>query len=710
MSTFQWRHLAFWRAGQLAALLAAAIGVYAGVFSAGWIWDDDDYVYANPTLDQPDAVARIWTDPAASPQYYPLVFTVLWAEKQLWGLWPPGFHALNVLLHAGSSLAIWQLVRRLGIPGGFLAGLLFALHPVHVETVAWVTELKNTLSLFFALLSLHAYLSFLDGRGGITPTSAPPPDVSAAASTAAAETARAPLSGLGPRAWYAAAVLLYAGAVFSKTVTASLPAVILVITWWRTGTLTRRDLLPVVPLVLLGLPLGLQTAWLEREQVKAVGAEFELSLPERLQLAGRNVWFYLGKLVWPANLVFIYPRWRIDGGDIPGYTWAAAAAATLGGLAWLAARPAGSLSQGRRNRGPLAAALLFGGLLFPALGFINVYPFKFSYVADHFQYHASIAPLVLAAAGIATLSRWAVAFGRAGPAAVWAVTLGMLGLLAARTAAQVPVYHDRETLWRHTIKHNPKAVIGYVNLAEALVDRGQFREVPALLTAARRLAPDDLEADLIEAAVAFREGRYADAEAINRRALARPMVNVKAVSNLAVCLSAQERWSEAAETAGLAVRLLDDADTRLTLGIALAKLGRMDEAVEQLCTARVRGPRHPLVADRLGLLLLQLGRLDEAEAALRDAHALAPSAAGPLGNLGTLELLRGRPAAAVVHLQQAVGIDPADPVLWANLARGLADSGRRDAARAAAGRAIELEPTLADRLGSLGGESPNPPP
>jgi hypothetical protein len=234
MSTFQWRHLAFWQAGQLAVLLAAAIGVYAGVFSAGWIWDDDDYVYANPTLDQPDAVARIWTDPAASPQYYPLVFTVLWAEKQLWGLWPPGFHALNVLLHAGSSVAIWQLVRRLGIPGGFLAGLLFALHPVHVETVAWVTELKNTLSLLLALLSLHAYLSFLDGRGGITPTSAPLPDASAAAATAAAETAPGPLSGLGPWAWYAAAIMLYAGAVFSKTVTASLPAVILVITWWRT--------------------------------------------------------------------------------------------------------------------------------------------------------------------------------------------------------------------------------------------------------------------------------------------------------------------------------------------------------------------------------------------------------------------------------------------------------------------------------------------
>jgi Flp pilus assembly protein TadD len=689
--------------------LAASIGVYAGAFSAGWIWDDDDYVHANPTLDQPDAVARIWTDTAASPQYYPLVFTVLWAEKQLWGLWPPGFHALNVLLHAASSVAIWQLVRRLGIPGGFLAGLLFALHPVHVETVAWVTELKNTLSLFLALLSLHAYLSFLDGRGGITPTSAPLPDASAAASTAAAETAPAPLSALGPWAWYAAAVLLYAGAVFSKTVTASLPAVILVITWWRTGTLTRRDLLPVVPLVVLGLPLGLQTAWLEREQVKAVGAEFALSPSERLQLAGRNVWFYLGKLFWPAELVFIYPRWRIDGGDILGYTWAAAATATLGGLAWLAARPARDLSEGRRNRGPLAAALLFGGLLFPALGFINVYPFKFSYVADHFQYHASIAPLVLAAAGLATLARWALAFGRTGPATVWAIAIGMLGLLAARTAAQVPVYHDRETLWRHTIEHNPEAVIGYVNLAEVLVDRGEFREVPDLLAVARRLAPDDLEADLIEAAVAFREGRFADAEAINRRALTRPAVNVKAVSNLAVCLSAQERWAEAAETAGLAVRLLDDADTRLTLGIALAKLGRMDESLEQLRTARVRGPRHPLVADRLGLLLLQLGRLDEAEAALRDAQALAPAAAGPLGNLGTLELLRGRPAAAVVHLERAVDVDPADPVLWANLARGLADSGRSPEAEAAAAKAIALDPTLAGRLGPLGGESSTPP-
>jgi hypothetical protein len=237
---------------------------------------------------------------------------------------------------------------RLSVPGAYFAAAIFALHPVQVESVAWITEIKNTLSGVFYLGATIAWLRYRDKGGGTA---------------------------------YALAFLLFILALCSKTVTATLPAALLLIQWWRRGRLERlSDVLPLAPFFIFGVAAGLYTVWVERALIGAEGAAFDLTFIERLLVAGRALWFYAGKLVWPVNLLFIYPRWSVSQNEWRQYIYPAAALAVIV-VAW---------ALRKESRGPLAGVLYFAGTLFPALGFFNVYPFQFSFVADHFQYLASI--------------------------------------------------------------------------------------------------------------------------------------------------------------------------------------------------------------------------------------------------------------------------------------------------------------------------------
>ena len=266
-------------------------------------------------------------------------------------------------LHAAAAFLVMLIMRRLGLPGALLAALVFALHPVCVESVAWISEQKNTLSTVFYFSAALLYLHFDRTRRG---------------------------------SHYFLASALFVMALLTQTVTATLPAALLVVFWWQRGRLDwKRDVRPLLPWFALGAAAGLLTAWVERKFVGAEGTDFALTLVERFLVAGRAVWFYLGKLVWPANLMFFYPRWRVDSAEWWQYLYPLAALAALAGCAcWPAKR-----------RGPLAGALIFAGTLFPALGFFNAYPFIYSYVADHFQYIASLGIIVPVAAGLASAVR-----------------------------------------------------------------------------------------------------------------------------------------------------------------------------------------------------------------------------------------------------------------------------------------------------------------
>jgi len=409
-----------------ALLIVLTLAAYGPVIQAGFIWDDDLYVTENKTLRDLDGLEHIWFDRRANPQFYPLVHTVFWIEYHLWVLNPLGYHLVNVSLHAANAVLLLLVLRRLNVPGAFWAAGLFAVHPAIVESVAWVTELKNVLSAFFYLCSFWALMRFWPPE-----REKPQPD--------------------GRWRYYVLAFLLFAGALFSKTVACSFPAAFLLVRWWKQGRLTWRDAWVTVPFFALGLLLALNTASLEKDHVGASGKEWDFSLIDRVLIAGRALWFYVGTLVWPSKLTFIYPRWQIDAGTWWQYLFPLAAVGAIGAL-WALRR--------RLGRGPLTAALFFAGTLVPALGFFNVYPMRYSFVADHFQYLASVGLLALAGGAVELCrSRWAANLN---PSIAAACCL-LFAVLAFLTWRQVGVYKDLMTLWNDTLEKNPTCWVAYNN-------------------------------------------------------------------------------------------------------------------------------------------------------------------------------------------------------------------------------------------------------
>ncbi|MGD1086327.1 MAG: O-GlcNAc transferase, partial [Verrucomicrobiota bacterium] len=291
-------------------LLAAILLAYQPAWRAGFIWDDDKYVTANPLLTAPDGLRRIWFSLDAPSQYFPLTYTSFYLERALWGLRPAGYHCVNILLHAANALLVWRLLARLRVPGAWLAAALFALHPVQVESVAWITERKNVLMGFFFLLTLLAWTRFLDEK-----------------------TRR-------PWGFYALALVFYALALSAKTTACTLPAALLLVLWLQKMPVNWRRLGQIAPFVALGLGMGLVTVWWERYHQGTQGKLFAIAPWERVLIASRAVWFYAGKLLWPRNLTFSYPRWTIPASAPLACIWLLATA-VLGVAIWRARRWAG---------------------------------------------------------------------------------------------------------------------------------------------------------------------------------------------------------------------------------------------------------------------------------------------------------------------------------------------------------------------------------
>jgi tetratricopeptide (TPR) repeat protein len=422
---------------------------------------------------------------------------------------------------------------------------------VHVESVAWVTERKNVLSGVLYLLAAHAYFRFApldEGRPG-------------------------------RRGAYPLALLLFLLALLSKTVTATLPAAILLVVWWKRGAPRRRDWLAMAPLFLIGLAAGLHTAWIEREVLGAEGAEWALPFAARLLVAGKAFWFYLGKLLWPADLAFVYPRWEVEGAS-PAQFLVPAAALLLLLLLWAARR--------RTGRGPLTALLFFGGTLLPALGFVNVYPFRFSFVADHFQYLASIGPIALFASLAARLLPRLPPFRAP---VLRTASILLLLLLAVLTWRQCGIYHDLETLWRDTIEKNREAWMARVNLGQLLSSQGRTDEAIEQYEAALQIRP---EYD-------------------------------KAHNNLGLALEARGERKRAIHHYRMAIRINPRSASALSnLGLALLAEGETGEAIDRLREALTIRPAAPELHINLAVALARTGRVAEAERALREALRLDP--------------------------------------------------------------------------------------
>lgn len=621
-----------------AALLAAVLAVYWPSLGGEFLWDDAGHVTA-PELQSWSGLSRIWFEPGATQQYYPLLHSAFWLEHHLWGETAPGYRLVNVLWHVTSAWLLTVLLRRLAVPGALFAGFLFALHPVAVESVAWITEQKNTLSTVFYLLAALAWLRFEDDR---TPQR------------------------------YARASIWFLAALLTKSVTATLPAALLVLAWWRRGRVSwRDDVRPLLPWLAAGVGAGLVTVWFEQTGIGAQGGEFALGPVERGLLAGRLVWFYAGKLAWPANLAFFYPRWTIEAGAAWSYLFPAAALLLVGILAW----------RSRRQRGPLAAALLFGGTLFPALGFVNVYPFVFSYAADHFQYLASLGAFAAAAAGGTILARTVASqLTWLRPSAAAVVVLGVLGLLTWRQAGH---YVDNVTLYRATLERNPGSWVAHHNLATELAARGEHETALTHARRAQEAKPDSPEVLNTLANALVHAGQPEAALPFIVRAQQLQPKYALAENTHGLALIALGRRDEAIPRFERAISLQPNlAEAHFNLGLARAEQGQFAEATTAFARTIQLRPDHAGAELNWGLALAVLGRWPEARPHFERAVMIEPDSGALHQAYGRALLAASLPDDAIARFREALRLEPALPGLHHDLATALQQVGRSDEARA----------------------------
>jgi len=601
------------------AIFCLTLLAYLPALTGNFIWNDSDYVTA-PALRSLDGLDRIWTQPGATQQYYPLLHSAFWIQHRLWGDHPFGYHLVTVLLHAGSAVLFALVLQRLAVPGAWLAALLFALHPVHVESVAWITEQKNTVSLVFYLAAVLVYLRFDETRQ--------------------------------PRT-YVATLALFVLSLLCKTVTATLPAALLVVFWWKRGRLGwRREILPLLPWLALGAAAGLFSAWVEKRYIGAQGADFALPFLGRVLVAGHAIWFYAGKLVWPYHLNFVYPRWTVDTAAWQQWLYPLGVAG-LGAALW---------AIRRQSRAPLAVFLIFAGSLFPVLGFVNLFGACYSWVWDHWQYLPDLGPLALAAAGL--IYCWDHVSSRLhwiGPPLVAALVL----LLGALTWSHCAVFHDDQTLYRATIALNPGCWLAHNNLGTILVNTpGRLPEAIAEFEAALRINPDDPRThNNLGSALRRIPGRLPGAIAEFETALRSKPDLAEAHNNLGNALARiPGRLPEAIAEFEAALRVKPNyPEAHYNLGIILAGFpDRLPEAAKQFGAALRITPDDPEMHNSLGSVLERIpGHLPEAISEYEAALRISPDYPEAHYNLGiALVKTPGRRPEAIIQLQAALQLRP----------------------------------------------------
>ncbi|MFP4473075.1 MAG: tetratricopeptide repeat protein [Candidatus Omnitrophota bacterium] len=562
MNFAQWKKAVWRRDVLLGVLVFFATGlVYWKAVGAGYIWDDDYWVTGNPILRDPGGILKLWIPLKYLFQYYPVVLSTLWLEFQIWGANPMGYHIVNILLHAANAVLVWRILRYLKVPGAFWAGLIFAVHPIQVESVAWITEIKNVMSGFFYLLALRTYLSLYDFDRKVYCHE--------------------------PRR-FVLAVLFFVLALLSKTVTCSFPAAVLLIVWWKTGRIRKKDIKPLFPVFAAGFVLGLLTVWIEKHEIGAQGTDWHLSLLEHFLLAGRILWFYIGKIIWPQELLFFYSRWQISDQTWWQYLF------PLGFLLLLAVLYARRKSWGR---GPLTAVLFYALTLFPALGFFNVYPMRFSFVADHFQYLAGLGIIALLTVSIVYAAQTLCPKSfRYVPAAVM---LAIVALLGIKTSAQTEVYQNAWTLYSYVIEKNPQSWIAYNNRGSQYFDRGLYKLADQDFRRALSLKPDYADALNNRGLVFYKKGQEQQALKYFSAAIEAFPEFSSAITNRATVYRELGDYQKALEEFNRSIEINPDYYKSFNRrGILFMEIGEYDKAVEDFSRAIDLAPQATLYYHR----------------------------------------------------------------------------------------------------------------
>jgi tetratricopeptide (TPR) repeat protein len=691
-----------WREAGLALLLVAGTFlIYIPVWQAGFIWDDDSHLTNNPCIVGPLGFKEIWTSGEAI--YYPLVLTTFWIQHALWGLQPMPYHLVNVAFHAVCGLLLWESLRRLGVKAAWLGAALWTWHPVQVESVAWITELKNTQSGLFYLLAIMCFITWRR--------------LAAAAD---------PNKGSGSRRPLQHAELAYAGtlicatlAILSKSSTVTLPVVLGLCWWWIDGEWRWKNVLRLLPLGVISAVASAWTIWEQRFHSMAIGPQWQQTWPERFIIAGKVICFYLGKLAWPGSLSFIYPRWEIHAQNVLAYIPFLGAAALLL-LFWR--------FRTLWGKAPFFAFAYFVLSLFPVLGFFTVYFFRYSFVGDHFQYLAGMGPLALAAAcGVKVLPRQIVL-------PLGGAVLFALGLLGSRHAAD---FRDDERLWRATLEQNPNSAIARNNLGELFFQRGEIAAAEAEYHRGLEANPDFPELHNNLGNALARKGKVDEAIVHYRQAAASGLNYAEPHCNLAKLFldKGDVNQAVAESNAGIQANPIR-AEGHYNLGNALLRKGELEaaiaaferalqlapnfsEAENNLANALLaKGEPGPaelhlrkaiasnqgnLEAHRnLAALLLQTGHVDEAIKEYQFAVLLMPGEAALRFNLATAFLMKGRADDAISQYEQGLKTNPLDIPAHNNLGSALLYKGRAQEAITNFNKVLELQPESATARLNLG--------
>ena len=582
------------RAWAFGLLLAAlTIFAYRPSWNGGFLWDDDDYITHNELLTAPDGLRRIWFSLDSPSQYFPLVYTTFRIEHALWGLNPTGYHWVNLVLHVANALLVWRVLARLNVPGSWLAGAIFALHPVQVESVAWITERKNVLMGFFFLLTLLAWIAFIDER-----------------------TKR-------PWRFYALALIFYLLALSAKSTACTLPAALLLILWLQKSPINKRRLTQIVPFVIMGIGMGLLAVWWERYHQGTSRTVFTFLGPmERVLVASRAVWFYLGKLIWPADLTFIYPQWKISSTHLSDYIWLQAGIGLCVAIYFL-----------RRyvGRSVEVAAAFFVATLSPVLGFIMLFTFRYTFVADHYQYLACIGPIALVSAGVVSLAD----IFRQYRSLILSAAVFVVATLGVLTLRQSAMYGDIETLWRTTLARNPECWMAHTNLGIVLLQKGRLDDGIAQYRAALKMQADSWDAEY----------------------------------NLGTALVAKGEVDEAILHCERAVGMQpNDPDGQVSLGDALLQKKRIDDAILHYQSALAIRPDYFLAHYGLGRAFLEKGEADIAIEHCRTALMIQPEDADCHTVLAVALDQKGETPEAIQHYEKALAISEKSISALTNLA------------------------------------------
>jgi tetratricopeptide (TPR) repeat protein len=603
-----------------AAILAIALLAYIPAMQGGFLWDDYTFLKDNWLIKASDGLQRLWFTTQAE-DYFPLTSSMLWLEWRIWGDHAAGYHVMNVLLHAAAAVLVWRVLRRLAVPGAWLAGVLFAVHPVAAASAAWITERKNTLPMALYLLSLLAYLRY-DERGA--------------------------------RRAYCLSILWFLLALLAKTSVVMLPVVLLMCAWWRRGKIARRDVLRSLPFFGLALALGLATVWFQQHNV----IRHQIVRPEgwasRVAATGWILGFYLFKALVPVGLCAAYPRWDVSAASPVAYLPLALIAI---GFAVLWAR------RKSWGRGPLFAMGYFVITLLPVLGIVNMSFTKFSFVADHFQYAALIGVIAFAAG---VLARAASAAGLPGRAGTFAAA-GCVVVLAVLTWDRARLYADEQQLWRDNIAKqegswlawnnlgdvcfraekqdealdcfkrsialNPHYAVAWHNLGRVNALSGKPDEAILDYSKAIDLMPDFSSAYNGRGNVLFHAGKYDLALKDYEKAIALTPHYADAYNNLGNLRVGQGRFADAIRDFDEAVRLNPDfAAAFNNRAKAYVQIGQFEPALRDCERAISLEPANAEFFNSRGVVYQHLNEYELAVRAFDGAIALKPDFANAYAN------------------------------------------------------------------------------